>query len=236
MSTTQFADIALVPETRIGFWFLGTQTWTRHVLCAALNDLERLIPQRQTSYPIVLDAGCGQGKSFRPLIEHFSPQRLIGMDAEKKCLQRAELEAAKEHVPIELRHRDVANLDMPDASVDLVFCHQTFHHLTRQQMALQQFHRVLKPGGLLLFAESTRAYIHSWMIRLLFRHPSHSQHSAAEYMAMLRAHGFTFGPQNVSLPYLWWSRPDLGALEWFGFSVPTKREETLINLAALKPE
>ena len=54
-----------------------------------------------------------------------------------------------------------------DASVDVVFCHQTFHHLTRQREALREFHRVLKPGGLLLFAESTRAYIESWIIRLL---------------------------------------------------------------------
>ena len=185
-------DIAFVPETRIGFWFLGTQTWTTHVLRVALDDLERLMPQRQPSYPIVLDAGCGQGKSFRLLIEHFSPQRLIGVDAEVKCLQHAQSEALKEKIPIELRHCDIAALDVADASVDLVFCHQTFHHLSRQQMALAQMFRVLKPGGLLLFAESTRAYIHSWMIRLLFRHPMHVQRSAAEYQAMIPGSRFYF--------------------------------------------
>ena len=237
MKTTHSApDIAFVAETRIGFWFLGTQTWTTHVLQVALDDLERLIPQRQSSYPIVLDAGCGQGKSFRLLIEHFSPQRLIGVDAEQKCLQHAQVEASKEDIPIELRHCDIAALDVADASVDLVFCHQTFHHLTRQQMALAQIFRVLKPGGLLLFAESTRAYIHSWIIRLLFRHPMHVQRSAGEYMAMIRQQGFTFSSQSVSTPYLWWSRADLGALEWLGFGVPAHREETLINLAAVKPE
>lgn len=229
-------DIAYVPETRVGFWFLGTETWTTRVLRVALKDLERLIPERKPSYPVVLDVGCGQGKSFRPLIEHFSPQRLIGVDAEEKCLKRAHAEAEKENVPIELRRHDIAALDLPDASVDLVFCHQTFHHLTRQEEALRQFHRVLKPGGLLLFAESTRAYIHSWLIRLLFRHPMHLQRSAEEYMAMIRAQGFRFGPQNVSLPYLWWSRPDLGARERLGFGVPVQREETLVNLVATKQE
>jgi SAM-dependent methyltransferase len=227
-------DLSLVPETRIGFWFLGTETWTRSVIRVALTDLRRLIPERRSSYPVVLDVGCGQGKSFRPLIEHFAPQRLIGVDAEEKCLERAGEEALKEAIPIDLRRRDLAALDLPDASVDLVFCHQTFHHLVRQEEALAEFHRVLKPGGVLLFAESTRAYIHSWIIRLLFRHPMHLQRSADEYMAMIRAQGFAFGPQNVSLPYLWWSRPDLGAMEWFGFGVPAQREETLINLAAVK--
>ena len=229
-------DITFVPETRFGFWFLGTGIWTTRVIRVALDDLERLIPNRRPSYPLLLDAGCGQGKSFRPLIEHFSPQRLIGVDADAACLRRAAAEAEKEQTPIELLQCDVADLALSDASVDLVFCHQTFHHLVRQEETLAQFHRVLKPGGLLLFAESTRAYIHSWIIRLLFRHPMHLQRSAEEFMAMIRSPGFRFEANNVSFPYLWWSRADLGAIEWFGFGVPAhgEREETLINLAAVK--
>lgn len=225
---------AIVPETRFGFWFLGTDTWVIHVVRAALNDLVKLIPARKASYAVILDAGCGQGKAFKPLIEHFAPERLIGVDAEEKCLQLARKEAALEGTPIELRQGTLASLDLPDASVDLVFCHQTLHHLTQQEATLREFHRVLKPGGLLLFAESTRAYIHSWIIRYLFRHPMHLQRTAEEYMAMVRAHGFEFGPQNVSLPYLWWSRPDLGLKQLIGLGVSAQREETLVNLAAIR--
>ena len=57
--------------------------------------------------------------------------------------------------------------------MDLIFCHQTFHHLVEQERALAEFYRVLKPGGYLLFAESTEAYIDTWVIRWLFRHPMH---------------------------------------------------------------
>jgi SAM-dependent methyltransferase len=235
--TIQCEDVtSFVAETRIGFWFLGTETWARHVVEVALNDLEPLIPKRKSSYPVVLDAGCGQGKSFRLLTEHFSPQQLIGIDADREALQYARAEASKEGLSIELRQRDIAQLDIPDASVDLLFCHQTFHHLIRQQAELEEFYRVLKPGGLLLFAESTRVYIHSWIIRLLFRHPKQSQHSAVQYMAMIRAQGFILSPQNVSTPYLWWSRPDVGAFEFFGLSAAQQQEPTLINLAALKPD
>lgn len=235
MTTQTVPGSALVPETRIGFWFLGTETWTRHVIRVALKDLARLIPAPKSSYPVVLDVGCGQGKSLRPLIEHFSPQRLIGVDADERCLERARTQALREATPVELRLGDVAALELPDASVDLVFCHQTFHHLVEQHAALREFYRVLKPGGVLLFAESTRAYIHSWIIRLFFRHPMHLQRSADEYIATLREQGFVFGAENVSMPYLWWSRPDLGALEWFGFGLPEQREETLLNVAAVKP-
>jgi ubiquinone/menaquinone biosynthesis C-methylase UbiE len=225
-----------VPETRIGFWFLGSQTWETHVIRVALRDLERLIGGGKPVNPVVLDAGCGQGKSLRPLYEHFAPARLIGVVAEPQCVGLAAREAEREGVSVDLRTGDLAALDLPDGSVDVVFCHQTFHHLTRQHEALAEFYRVLKPGGLLLFAESTRAYIESWIIRLLFRHPMHVQRTAGEYMDMLRAQGFRFGAQNISFPYLWWSRSDLGALEFFGFRVPPpgEREETLINLVATK--
>ncbi len=227
-----------VPESRFGFWFLGTQTWETRVVRVALDDLERLIPpQRRPRRPVVLDVGCGQGKSFRPLHERFAPQRIIAIDFEEKCLERAADEAVREKLPVDIRRGDISALELADESVDLLFCHQTFHHLTRPLRALEEFYRVLKPGGLLLFAESTRAYIHSWIIRLLFRHPMELQRSAGEYMNMIRAQGFEFGPQNVSFPYLWWSRPDLGALERLGFPVakPGQREETLINLVATKP-
>jgi len=226
-----------VPETRLGFWFLGTQTWESRVIRVALEDLARLIPAgRRPVRPVVLDVGCGQGKSFLPLHELFSPQRLLGVDFEKECVDRAVEQAAKDGVAAEVQRGDVSSLALPDASVDVVFCHQTFHHLTRQREALAEFHRVLAPGGLLLFAESTRAYIESWVIRLLFRHPMEVQRSADEYMAMVRDAGFRFGPENVSLPYLWWSRSDLGAAEFWGFGVPKQgeREETLINLVATK--
>ena len=102
---------------------------------------------------------------------------------------------------VEVKRGDASALALPDASVDIVFATRLSTTFTRQREALAEFHRVLKPGGLLLFAESTRAYIESWVIRLLFRHPMEAQHSAEEYMAMVREAGFRFGPENVSCPY-----------------------------------
>jgi len=86
----------------------------------------------------------------------------------------------------------------PSQSVDMVFCHQTFLTCRTERRAWLNFHRVLKPGGVLLFAESTRKYIHSWIIRLLFRHPMEVQRTAEEYLAMIRRAGFTMEPQSSS--------------------------------------
>ena len=41
-------------------------------------------------------------------------------------------------------------------------------------------------------------------------------------------------PDAVSTPYLWWSRPDVGLLEWLGRPVRVPREPTLLNLVAMR--
>jgi ubiquinone/menaquinone biosynthesis C-methylase UbiE len=227
---------AHVPETAFGKWFLRTQTWTDHVLERALKDLDPLIPERRASYAVVADVGCGWGRSLKKLHERFAPQRLIGMDVDPQMLAASQREVREAGVPAEFIRCSASALQLPDASVDLLFCHQTFHHLIEQDAAMREFHRVLKPGGVLLFAESTRRYIHSWIIRLLFRHPMEVQKTAAEYLALIRGAGFEVRPEAISYPYLWWSREDLGIMErWFGIAPAAQREETLVNLAAVKP-
>ncbi|WP_049621072.1 class I SAM-dependent methyltransferase [Frateuria defendens] len=234
-----YASDTYVEETRIGFRFLSTHTWQHHVLRVAINDLKRLLGEPSPQGGTLLDVGCGQGKSFRLLRDAFRPARLLGLDADPHSLDLARAEAAREGMAVELIAGDCARIELPDASVDTVFCHQTFHHLVEQEKALAEFWRVLKPGGRLLFAESTKAYIDTWVIRWFFRHPMHVQKSADEYVAMLRDQGFAFEPRHVSLPYLWWSRSrDFGLLERWGIRKPPppgRREETLVNVVARKP-
>jgi ubiquinone/menaquinone biosynthesis C-methylase UbiE len=226
---------AHVPETRIGTWFLRTETWTRHVLERAIVDLERLIGDRRTTYPVIVDVGCGWGRSFKLLHDRFGPERMIGIDIDPAMVAAAADGARKHGLTVEVACGSAARLTLPDRSVDMIFCHQTFHHLVDQERALAEFHRVLKPGGLLLFAESTRKYIQSWIIRLLFRHPMDVQRSAEEYLTMIRNAGFSVSPGEVSYPYLWWSRSDLGIMErWFGVAPPALHEETMVNLVAIR--
>ena len=52
----------------------------------------------------------------------------------------------------------------------------------------------------------------------------------------MRQAGFAVPDSAVSYPFLWWSREDLGLLETaLRIKPPAVREETLINLVAIKP-
>lgn len=228
-------NLPFVKESRFGDWFLNTETWQIRVLERALNDLERLLPAGH-SYTKILDVGCGFGHSFHALAQRFNPHLIIGLDADPDIRKRAGGNAQRCRAKVELMAGNAALMSkLDDNSVDMVFCHQSFHHIVNQHEAMLEFFRVLKPGGTLLFAESTKRYIYSLQIRLLFRHPMQVQRTAEEYIAMIRQAGFELPDARISLPFLWWSRPDVGMWEWLGFSVPKKREETLVNAVAIKP-
>ena len=236
---SRFYSSTYVEETKIGFAFLSTRIWQHHVLRVAINDLYRLFPEPPPKAPILLDVGCGQGKSFNYLHKTFQPRKIIGIDADPLSLRLSEDQAKKYNISAKLIGADCAAIPLDDNSVDILFCHQTFHHLVEQEAALREFYRVLKPGGYLLFAESTKFYIDTWVIRWFFRHPMQVQKSAAEYLAMLQTQGFIFDEHTISYPYLWWSRAkDFGLLERLHIKSPPaigQRNETLINAVVRKP-
>ena len=107
-----------VPESQFGIWFLGTGTWAKHVLERALNDLQRLIPDRQPSYDVVLDVGCGWGRSFKLLHERFSPRRLVGIDTDPHMLDVSEAEVRGDNLPVDLILGSAARIPLPDGSAD----------------------------------------------------------------------------------------------------------------------
>ena len=236
--TTSSKRQAWVPESKFGNWFLNTDTWIVHVLRRAIADLIRLIPEdKPRHFATILDIGSGFGHSLIELDKNFSPSEIISLDVDPELLTRAAANAQQCRAKITFLINNAAQIDLPDNSVDMIFCHQTFHHIIAQEAAIAEFYRVLKPGGSLLFAESCRRYIHSFIIKLLFRHPMSVQKTDNEYLNLIKSAGFEVDKKQISRPFLWWSREDLGLWETLTGRVenPNTREETLINAVVYKP-
>lgn len=224
-----------VKESAFGIWFLNTDMWSERVLKRAVDDLIRFLP-KNPHYSSILDIGNGRGHSLKILDERFQPDQIYGIEIDASLIAEATIRGKLCNAKVNLILGNAESMPYADNSFDMVFCHQSIHHIVQQEKALQEFYRVLKPNGTLLFAESCKKFIHSFLIRLLFRHPMEVQKTSDEYVELIRKTGFDIQPDNISTPYLWWSRNDIGALEWLGFDVPTVREETLVNLVASKSE
>jgi SAM-dependent methyltransferase len=198
-----------VPETRFGVWFQSTALWRRYVLAETLGVLHHLLPDPGARFARILDAGCGCGFALPELRARFAPRTLVGIDSDVALVARAQREYGAN---AELRVGDVRALDVPDASFDLVLCHQTLHHVREQERALAELHRVLAPGGVLLLAESCLPFIRMWWVRAFFRHPNEIRRTASDYALLVRRAGFALEDARVATPSFWWALPDLGLL------------------------
>jgi SAM-dependent methyltransferase len=102
-----------------------------------------------------LDVGIGSGLSLVFYGEHT--EHVLGIDPSAELLLFAEERAHKVSVPVELVRASAESLPLDDKSVDTVVSTFTLCSVSDAAIALSEMHRVLKPGGKLLFVEHGRA-------------------------------------------------------------------------------
>lgn len=94
----------------------------------------------------ILEVGVGTGIS----LTYYSPtSRVFGIDLSEQMLMKARERVAEQgltHVE-GLAVMDAENLDIPDASFDVVSAQYVVNTVPHPERALHEFARVLKPGG-----------------------------------------------------------------------------------------
>lgn len=225
-----------VSETRFGKWFLSTDMWYREVLSLAVAELRELGGSRvPASIDRMVDLGCGQGRTFPLIKQHFAPREIVAVDIDPRMLEQARDAAARFEIPVTVKACSVTKLDLPDDSVDAILCHQLVHHVANQAGALREMLRVLKPGGLLFLSESCKSFIDVWTVRWFFRHPPGVQKSAEGYQQLVREAGFEFDvARDVRTSTPWWSLWDFGFTRNIGL-VKSPLVATELLLVANKP-
>jgi ubiquinone/menaquinone biosynthesis C-methylase UbiE len=96
----------------------------------------------------VLDCGCGPGTITCDIAQRVAPARVIGVDANANQLKLAAGRAQQLGAGnAAFRHGSAYELPFENASFDAVFSHALLEHLSEPQRAVDEFYRVLKPGG-----------------------------------------------------------------------------------------
>ena len=219
-----------LPDTAFGRWFLSTDIWLRYVLTPAIDDLKSMLGPEPDAFDCLMDIGCGQGRALPVLADRFQPKRMLAIDSDPLLIARAADASRALRCQVETKTGSVLALDLPDNSLDAIFCHQLIHHVAQQECALRELYRVLAPGGYLLVSESCQAFISSWTVRWLFRHPPGVQRSSRGYVQLVRDSGFAVDERQIREYAPWWSLHDLGVRQRLGLSrrVPAPTEVIMI--------
>jgi ubiquinone/menaquinone biosynthesis C-methylase UbiE len=93
----------------------------------------------------VLEVGCGLGTDAVSFARHGA--RYTGVDLTEASVELVRTRFGLEGLTAELRTADAENLPFADASFDLVYSHGVLHHTPDTQRAINEVHRVLRPGG-----------------------------------------------------------------------------------------
>jgi len=103
----------------------------------------------------VADLGCGFGWFCRFAWDEGAA-RVVGFDVSDNMLARAR---ATSNLAIVYEKADLEVLELPQASVDLVYSSLAFHYLKDIQALLRRVHAALAPGGQLVFSTEHPIYM-----------------------------------------------------------------------------
>ena len=106
-------------------------------------------------FPHGLSVGCGTGALERDVLKRGICDSMDAFDGSPASLEIARSEAAAAGLGGRVRyyHADFNHTTLPRRAYDIVFFHQSLHHVSRLERLLRQVLAALKPGGLVYLDE-----------------------------------------------------------------------------------
>lgn len=120
-------------------------TLFRGVYRRVAEDVGAAAPTRA----LVLDAGCGSGRLAVEIARRRPDLRVHGIDLEPGMVEVATRRAEHENLTdrIEFTVADLADLPLPDNSIDMIVSTASLHHWTDVAAVIASLDRVLQPDG-----------------------------------------------------------------------------------------
>lgn len=112
----------------------------------------------------VLDIGCGTGLFAARVREALPKARVCGVDLVAGMLARGRERWRKLAGHASPVQGDSERLPFASGAFDVVTCANSFHHYPRQDRAVAEMRRVLRPGGCLMLIDGYRDAPYGWFI------------------------------------------------------------------------
>ena len=184
------AESARRYEAQVEALFSGTAGAMRRRALSLLATAWRERDHRETC---VVDIACGAGAFLKDLARTFPRARLVGVDLSLAYLDETRSRSGVSNL-VQAR---AERLPFADASLDAATCIYLFHELPQKARPViaAEIARVLKPGGLLAFADSIQPVDEPRLERLLqifpayFHEPYYADYAAADLSALFATAG-----------------------------------------------
>lgn len=123
--------------------------------------LRRLIVRqlrRHKPAGILADIGCGPGLLTTLIAQKFPQLKVLGLDTAQEMIKTANANAISLGFKgrVEFREGNIRSLPLPDHALDFAISSLSLHHWSEPERGLAEIHRVLKPGGQLLWIDMRR--------------------------------------------------------------------------------
>ncbi|PIP80475.1 MAG: malonyl-[acyl-carrier protein] O-methyltransferase BioC [Gammaproteobacteria bacterium CG22_combo_CG10-13_8_21_14_all_40_8] len=135
---------------------------------AAVNYEKHAVLQKEVAYrliekldyiktdpKVIIDAGCGTGYCTRLLSKKFPKAKITGFDLAPGMVAYAQSKMPWYRKPFahdQYQVADIRELPLEDNSVDFIFSNLSIQWISDIDLCFQEWQRILKPGGLLLFS------------------------------------------------------------------------------------
>jgi ubiquinone/menaquinone biosynthesis C-methylase UbiE len=114
---------------------------------------EKLVQYMKLSGPCtIVDFGAGTGFFSAALVKLLPEARIYAIDSEPLMIDemQTQLPQGKRIIP---QLNPPGRIELPDHIADALFSINVFHELNEPDEVLKDFHRILKPGGMLLIID-----------------------------------------------------------------------------------
>jgi len=123
-----------------------------------LGKLRKALPGGLRSFGRSLELGAGTGYFSLNLLQAGVVSEATCTDISPGMVEALARNAARLGLDVEAHVADAEDLPFDDGSFDLVLGHAVLHHLPDLDRAWREIHRVLRPGGVAVFAGEPSRY------------------------------------------------------------------------------